>query len=390
MPEISVIVPVYNVEPYIGQCLDSILSQTFTDFEVIVVDDGSADASGKIADDYAGHDGRVHVLHQENCGLVAARQAGVQKAAGRFITYVDGDDWLEIDALAILQESMQVGDLAIAAHYEDFPCISRYVAAGLQPGQYGRHEIECEIVPWLFTDSIRESWQIFPYVCGKLFLREKLLPLQIQVPLAVTVGEDAAVTWPYICESNKISVVKNAIYHYRQRPGSMTDSLQHGSRLLQSTRSLYAYLRGMGMQRYAHNKLSTCLLDNILLPSCYLIWPEITDKGKIFLFDRVSQESRLVIYGAGKLGCALKWKAEAAGYKVCAWLDRDAALYRTWKRDVRAPEYIKNLNFDYILVAVLNQTTHGAIRQRLVELGVGAEKIKLPDLAEAKRLEEYL
>lgn len=390
MPEISVVVPVYNVEPYIGQCLDSILGQTFTDFEVIVVDDGSADASGKIADDYAEHDERVHVLHQENLGLVVARQVGVQKAAGRFITYVDGDDWLEIDALATLQESMQDGDLTIAAHYEDFPCISRYVAAGLQPGQYGRHEIECEIVPRLFTDSIRESWQIFPYVWGKLFLREKLLPLQIQVPSVVTVGEDAAVTWPYICHSNKISIVKKAIYHYRQRLGSMTDSLQHGRRLLQSTRVLYEYLRTMGMHSYAKNKLSICLLDNILLPSCYFIWPETVSKGRIFLFGKIPQGSSLVIYGAGKLGSTLKCKAEAAEYRVCAWLDRDAALYREWQMDVQPPEYIKNLEFENVLVAVLNKTAQEAIRQRLADLGIEYGKIKLPDLAEAKRLEKYL
>lgn len=390
MPEISVIVPAYNVESYLAQCLDSILRQTFTDFEVIVVDDGSADASGKIADAYAESDVRVHVLHQKNRGLVAARQTGVRKAAGRFITYVDGDDWLEADALATLQEAMQDGDLAIAAHYEDFPGLSRYVAAGLQPGQYERQEIKSEIMPRLFRDSIRESWQVFPYAWGKLFLREKLLSLQLQVPLTVTVGEDAAVTWPYICHSDKISIVKKAIYHYRQRPGSMTDSLQHGRRLLQSTRVLYEYLRTMGMHSYAKNKLSICLLDNILLPSCYFIWPETVSKGRIFLFGKIPQGSSLVIYGAGKLGSTLKCKAEAAEYRVCAWLDRDAALYREWQMDVQPPEYIKNLEFENVLVAVLNKTAQEAIRQRLADLGIEYGKIKLPDLAEAKRLEKYL
>lgn len=390
MPEISVIVPVYNVEPYIGQCLDSILSQSFTDFELIVVDDGSTDASGKIVDAYAKSDSRVHAIHQENRGLVAARQTAIRKAAGRFIAYVDSDDWLEADALATLQEAMQDSDLAIAAHYENFFGISRYVSAGIEPGQYERQEIESEIMPRLFTDSIRESWQIFPYVWGKLFLREKLLSLQMQVPPAVTVGEDAAVTWPYICRSNKISVVKDAVYHYRQRPGSMTDSLQHGRRLLQSTRVLYEYLRTMEMHSYAKNKLSVCLLDNILLPSSYLIWPETVGNGRIFLYGRIPQASRLVIYGAGKLGCALKWKAEAAGYQVCAWLDRDAAFYRAWQRNVQPPEYIKSLKFDYVLVAVLSQAVQDLIRQRLMELGVEDEKIKMLDFAETEKLEGYL
>lgn len=94
MPTISVIVPVYKVEPYIHQCIDSILAQTYTDFELILVDDGSPDNCGLICDEYAKQDDRIRVIHQENRGLSAARNAGIDVAKGEYLTFIDSDDWI--------------------------------------------------------------------------------------------------------------------------------------------------------------------------------------------------------------------------------------------------------------------------------------------------------
>ncbi|MDR3314701.1 MAG: glycosyltransferase, partial [Oscillospiraceae bacterium] len=90
---ISVIVPVYNVEPYLPKCLDSIVSQTYANLEIILVDDGSTDASGSICDAYAAKDERVRVIHQANGGVAAARNAGLDAAVGEYIQFVDSDDW---------------------------------------------------------------------------------------------------------------------------------------------------------------------------------------------------------------------------------------------------------------------------------------------------------
>ena len=95
MAEVSIIVPVYQVEKYIRQCVDSILAQTFTDFELILVDDGSKDQSGKICDEYARMDTRVKVIHQKNSGVAAARNHGIACANGSYLCFVDADDWIE-------------------------------------------------------------------------------------------------------------------------------------------------------------------------------------------------------------------------------------------------------------------------------------------------------
>lgn len=98
-PKFSIIIPVYNVAPYIRECLDSVLAQTYTDWEAICVDDGSTDGSGVILDEYAKRDLRFRIIHQTNAGVGAARNSAIEVAQGEYLLYLDGDDKLELDGL---------------------------------------------------------------------------------------------------------------------------------------------------------------------------------------------------------------------------------------------------------------------------------------------------
>ena len=111
VPAVSVIVPIYNVEKYLAECVDSILGQTFQDMEIILVDDGSLDSSGQMADDYAAQDKRVKVIHKENGGLSSARNAGMKIARGEYIYFCDSDDYISLDAIEILYETATKNDL---------------------------------------------------------------------------------------------------------------------------------------------------------------------------------------------------------------------------------------------------------------------------------------
>ena len=103
--KVSIIVPVYNIENYIRVCVESILAQTYESFELILVDDGSKDNSGILCDEYAAIDSRVKVIHKENGGVSSARNTGLQQAKGKWIMYVDGDDWIEPDMIESLIEA---------------------------------------------------------------------------------------------------------------------------------------------------------------------------------------------------------------------------------------------------------------------------------------------
>lgn len=116
MPLVSIIVPVYNTAPYLRACLDSVLSQSFTDLEILLVDDGSTDGSGKICDEYAGKDSRVIVLHQENGGVGSARNRGLDHARGEFFVFVDSDDLVDKEHLEHLMDSD--ADLVVSGVYK--------------------------------------------------------------------------------------------------------------------------------------------------------------------------------------------------------------------------------------------------------------------------------
>ena len=117
MPQISVIVPVYRVEKYIHRCVDSILAQTFQDFELILVDDGSLDSSGVICDEYAQKDSRIRVIHKENGGLSSARNAGIEVAKGEYLFFIDSDDVIHPDCLRILMSCIRDSGAEIAQGY---------------------------------------------------------------------------------------------------------------------------------------------------------------------------------------------------------------------------------------------------------------------------------
>ncbi|HEL7541574.1 TPA: glycosyltransferase, partial [Enterococcus faecalis] len=120
MPKISIIVPVYNVEKYLEKCVRSILAQTFTDFELILVDDGSPDSSGAMCDQFAEQDERVKVIHKENGGLSDARNAGIEIATGEYLGFVDSDDYIADDMYELLYTNIvkEDADLSICGIYD--------------------------------------------------------------------------------------------------------------------------------------------------------------------------------------------------------------------------------------------------------------------------------
>lgn len=155
IPLFSIIVPIYGVEKYLRNCLNSILNQTFHDYEVILVDDGSKDDSPKICDEFVSIDFRFKVIHKTNGGLVSARQAGVHLAKGKFIVCVDGDDWIGLNYLKSFAEIIikHKPDVIVCGR-TTFVCNnSRKKVSGWQTGFYDRQKIETEIFPSLLQTS---------------------------------------------------------------------------------------------------------------------------------------------------------------------------------------------------------------------------------------------
>lgn len=232
MPKLSIVVPVYNVEKYLNQCIDSILEQTFADFELIIVDDGSTDQSGSICDGYARSDQRITVLHTENRGVVTARRTGVNCAQGEYTAFVDSDDWLDPDFYSCIFENAGNTDADVL--------ICKYVirAAGCvettlhRTGYYNRKELESAVFPHMMYDVRTEQYHITPSLWDKIFRTQLLREVYEGVDPTVTLGEDAVCTYPCIARANSLYILENdAYYHYREDHISMVNSCD--MRLLQ-------------------------------------------------------------------------------------------------------------------------------------------------------------
>lgn len=205
MPMVSVIVPVYKVEPYIHQCVDSILAQTYPDFELILVDDGSPDNCGKICDEYANQDSRIHVIHQENGGLSAARNAGIDAAKGEYITFVDSDDFIHPQLIR------QLFDAVIKYHVDVSVCtFERFDRlTEIKIDQLNCNEAEVMTAENLL---VFHEWN-YNYAWGKMY-KKKLFD-GIRYPVGKNF-EDVFTTYRilFAAEKEKIAWLKQPLYFY--------------------------------------------------------------------------------------------------------------------------------------------------------------------------------
>ncbi len=210
---ISVIVPIYNVEKYLCECLDSIVNQTYKNLEILLVDDGSTDNSGLICDEYKNKDGRIRVFHTENGGLSAARNYGIDNAIGDYIGFVDSDDWIEADMYecllnAINESNSDISCCGITSEYKDYSFQERSESAVLNS-----------------TEAIQAMLRDF-YInspCTKLFRR--CLFEQIRFPEG-RVFEEYSTTYKLISVADRIRFLDSHKYHYRRREGSISQHME--------------------------------------------------------------------------------------------------------------------------------------------------------------------
>lgn len=205
---VSVIVPIYNIEKYLGECIESILGQTYPLYELILVDDGSTDSSGTIADEYVRLDSRIKVIHKQNGGLTSARNAGLKVAQGEWIMHVDGDDWIEPDMIQeLLSEAKKSGaDIVFGDSYKDGPSST-----------------VIRIPDW--DDKVAGMKQyiasVWTCVWGCIAKRSLYNEYGLASPSEICYCEDFHLMMRLCHYANKISNVHRVLYHYRYRPSSI-------------------------------------------------------------------------------------------------------------------------------------------------------------------------
>lgn len=206
-PKISIIVPVYNVEEYLYYCIDSILAQTFTDFELLLIDDGSKDRSGEICDEYAKKDNRIHVFHKENSGVSSARNLGLDKAQGEWICFVDSDDNIEFNYLQTFIHliTVQIADCYVVGC--NIIKDNTQKKLGLKDKYYTLEQIKDFIM-----DSRKVS--IFGVPWNKLFKNKIIQKYRIRFDENISSYEDELFVMDYILNIKSILTSSHCTYNY--------------------------------------------------------------------------------------------------------------------------------------------------------------------------------
>ena len=217
---ISVIVPVYNTEQYLQDCIQSIISQSFTNWELILVDDGSTDGSAAMCDEYTKKDSRVRVFHKANGGVSSARNLGLKHAKGKWVTFIDSDDWLESSYLSVLMQptpEIEASDLIIS-----YP--KKYTATSevLLPTERYEGVISVENIFLLFSECHLDR---YTYLHSKFFQKAFIDKWNLRFDEKMPMGEDHAFLYSCLLKVHKIYVLKGANYNYRYVAGGASKRL---------------------------------------------------------------------------------------------------------------------------------------------------------------------
>lgn len=372
---VTIIVPIYNVEDYIRECIESIIGQTYKNLQIILVDDGSTDSSGDICDEYGKIDDRILVIHQKNAGLVEARKSGLAKAVGDYIGFVDGDDYIDSDMYKTLSNLMeeQNADIVHSGYWNE------------QNGsKYKKTDFATELIDnynermKLLDDILRQNTNIEHSVCSKLFKRELIVEAYSDVYTQCSYGEDLLCFISAILKCNRIYTYNKSFYHYRVLSSSISHGMGYGGvekeillyhnitdvmmkyGIIDSYRESLAFYFGKNIIKHMRNARK----QSFIYETYYFDEPEHL------------QNKDIVIYGAGAVG--RDYYTQFSRYTHCnivAWVDRNADNIRYPYIEVLKPICIKDLEFDYVILAVVDDTTASNVCATLRTMGIDDNKI---------------
>ena len=380
---VSVIIPVYNAEKYLRQCIDSVLEQTYKHFEILLVDDGSTDSSGEICDEYARFHSNVTTIHQKNAKQYVARRAGFMAAHGEYVMHIDADDWVEPNMMeTLLSKALE--------------CDADVVTSAIILERYGQRDVIHDVVP----DNVYRDDGI-RYLCSRMVVHGASLDREIEPHLATKLikssilngvykiigddagtvnGEDGLVCYGAIALSDTVIVTLGEYYHYRNNGesithqinknyfGEMVTMLKKMNALFEHSR--YADVLDKQIKGYAIRLMyEGCCMDQLLSPELSM---PLYDLPQEFM----GIKGKIVLYGAGKVGLSyFKQISNMEDVELVAWVDKNKRGYICGQKIVGIDDALTR-GYDKVLIAIKNEDSAASIRKNLQEQhGVKTEKI---------------
>jgi glycosyltransferase involved in cell wall biosynthesis len=378
---ISVIVPVYNAELYLAECIESLINQTYQNIEIILVDDGSSDHSYEICKQYAIQNNCIKLIHQENAGSTNARKKGLLNATGNYVVFVDSDDWIDKTFCDVLYQ-LACGfnaELVISGCIKEHSNYKEILCNKFAEGFYSKEEMKEQIYPYIFLQGRDEEFGILQYLCTKLYKKSLIMDCINRLDERIFNGEDAACILDICLKTNNVVVNNSALYHYRIRENSICTSEPDESYFINAV-YLYSYMRKIivgyedlleyqlkyVMARFINN--GTYKIFGFMYSDRYGSWElsaKIDFSGK-----------RIALFGAGSVGKAY-CKQLCDIFQVQDIQIFDSKLFgtRLYGFEVKSPDSICSSVFDYVIIAAGNEHVRKQIYQQLLNSAIPIEKI---------------
>lgn len=380
-PIISVIVAIYQVDKYLDKCLSSLISQSYRNLQIILVDDGSFDNSSFICNKYAQMDNRVEVYHKTNGGLVSARKFGIEKAKGSYIAFVDGDDYVDEDMYDILLATiLETNADFVTSGYKD-------VTNGRVSKNENVNSFECVVKTDFDRCNLidasffgrRRDRLIKPSIWSKLFKFEFIKECYSYVPDKQDYGEDLICLYCCLLKCHKVVSISTSSYNYTVRKGSLSNiekedlffnELRLYNVLCDINKKQFNSLEDNYMYMWIREKVKNLMVKTADSNTQFgMVQYYIKDISKI-------EQKKVVLYGLGTVG--MNYLSQLINYASCNVV---GVIDKNWEKkkmsfvDVYPPENITNLEFDFVVIALYDELDARDAKERLVSNGVDPLKI---------------
>ncbi len=370
---VSIVVPVYNAEKGLGECLDQLIQQSYQNIEIILINDGSTDSSLDICNDYKMRDSRVKVFSIENSGPASARKYGVKVARGAGITFVDADDMPTKRLIEQLVKGVTAPEIdLVTSGYIDEETEAE-IFDGVPKGIYKTEEDKKIIYSHIMMNNTQKDG-ILPFQWGKLFRTEIALQVYDEVDEEIRIGEDREFTRRYLLRSRAVHVTDICEYLKRYEKESLSRT-ERDFFLLNVIRN-YVSLKGAFEQHQEKDLLMKSLNRWIydLMIGDMKRWGILQSVGfinYIFPFYTKIFEKRVVLYGAGEVGQSYFYQLKKwGGTRSILWVDKKYAIYQYLGGDIRSVTELKLARFDYVIIAVASKSVVAEIRSELINMGI--------------------
>lgn len=381
--KITVVVPIYNEETYLDQCVSSICNQTYKNLEIILIDDGSKKECADQCDRYALNDNRIKVIHKENEGLLRARRTGILAASGEYICFVDADDWIDSQLCEeYLKKAAYKPDFIASSNYyrnyADGSCAE--VFQNTVDDYYGKEAFEEMVLEKYITlDNFYDT--LFPLtMCLYLFKTEIARQIIKKWDSKIKLSEDYAFVTLCLLNAETAAVTPFRGYHYRCNRNSMCYTINNAKEIY---RDVYDLIN-KEISKSAYNqetlyKKNNYAMYQTLMITDYTPLLKISDQY-LFPYTVVKKHSRIILYGMGSTGVQMyRALLKDNQYQIVALMDKNYKAFEESEYDVQKPEMIHHFEFDFVVISILYANMRQEVKKELIKLGVDERKIAEPD-----------